>query len=235
MPFLLPDLILIQSQKFEKYFLQYQANVKFIPNGVDCEKFQPVDKNGKERLRDKYKIENSELVILHVGHIKSNRQLEIFKKINKLEKVQVVIVGGTSQVSDEGLKNELISKGVIVIHEYLEKISEIYNVSDIYVFPIIDSGEELPTEYNQIGAIDLPLSVFEAMACNLPVVTTRFGALERIFSQGEGFNYIDNENELITYINNYSDDDICNTREKVLEYDWNKIVEEVVEEYKELV
>lgn len=129
----------------------------------------------------------------------------------------------------------MVDVGVIVIHEYLNDISEIYNASDIYVFPIIDTGDELPNEYNQVGAIDLPLSVFEAMACNLPVITTRFGALERIFSEGDGFKYIDSEDDLVSSILNHRMQEPCNTREKVVKYDWDKIVEQVEGEYRDLI
>lgn len=234
-PFVLPDLILVQSQRFERFFSGYQANIAFYPNGVDCEKFKPVDIAEKERLREKYGIQCDRFVVLHVGHIKANRQLDIFKQIQSLDGVQVVIVGGTVEISDEILKNDLIEKGVIVIHEYLDNITEVYNASDLYVFPINDTGEDMPNEYNQVGAIDLPLSVFEAMACNLPVVTTRFGALERVFRQGDGFRYVDSEAELVSSVESCMDQELCKTREQVFSYDWDKIIAQIENEYRKLI
>ncbi len=234
-PLVLPDLLLTQSQKFEKFFVQFGAKIKFFPNGVDCTKFKSASGAEKTVLRSKFDIPIDKLVVLHVGHIKANRQLGVFKQLQGHESVQVVIVGGTDQVSDKVIKNELINLGIIVIHEYLKDISEIYNAADIYVFPIEDTGEKLPDEYNQVGAIDLPLSVFEAMACNLPIISTRFGALERVFKQGNGFRYVDSGSELISCVGRLNGQEKSGTRKMVLTYDWNKVVAQVEEEYRNLV
>jgi len=58
---------------------------------------------------------------------------------------------------------------------YIKKIEEIYQLSDCYIFPITFEG----------GGISILLSVLEAMACNLPVVTTKFGGLPAIFKGGD--------------------------------------------------
>ena len=222
--YILPDLVLTQSLKFEKFFQNLNANTFFFPNGVDCDKFKPINKLDIEKYKLKYSIPLDKTIVLHVGHIKKNRQLEVFKEIQKLENIQVVIVGGTHQKSDEKLKKELLNEKIIVIHQYIKDISVLYNLSDIYIFPIIDIGDNFPNDYNQVGAIDLPLSIFEAMACNLFVITSKFGALQRLFKSGGGLNYIENESEIIEFIHNFNKLNNYNTRDKVIKYNWDNII-----------
>lgn len=59
-------------------------------------------------------------------------------------------------------------------------------MADCYLFPVRDD----------IASIDLPLSVLEAMSCNLPFITTRFGGLDEVFEEGEGLFFLDNETSL---------------------------------------
>lgn len=234
-PLLKPDLILTQSSKFETFFKERGCRVEFLPNGVDCKKFDPVSEAEKFHIRNEFGLPEDKKIVLHVGHIKENRKLEIFKEIQKIDNAQVVIVGGTAQKSDDALKRDLQGAGIRICHEYYEDISKFYKMGDLYVFPIQDTGSELPDTYNQVGAIDLPLSVLEAMACNLPVVTTRFGALERLFESGDGLYYSDNENGIIDQVSNFSYRKNCKTREKVLPYDWGKIVSLIESAYRNIL
>lgn len=234
-PYVKPDLIFTQSEKFEKFFIGKGCKVVFLPNGVDCQKFSPVSNDQKMLLRRKFNIAEKLKILLHVGHIKSNRKLEIFEKIQQIDGIQIIIVGGTAQKSDNQIKHELKKSGIRIIHEYIEDISEIYKLADLYVFTIQDTGENMPESYNQVGAIDLPLSVFEAMACNLPVITTRFGALPRLFHESDGFYYASNEGQILSLIENFSFNDSYNTRKKVLPFDWEHIVDSMETQYKRLL
>jgi glycosyltransferase involved in cell wall biosynthesis len=77
--------------------------------------------------------------------------------------------------------------GIIVIDEFLGDVHELYQASDCYFYPV-----NSPT-----GAIEIPLSVIEACACNLPVLTTRFGALTEAIREGNGFHYYDRVSEIV--------------------------------------
>lgn len=230
-PLFRPTIILTQSSKWERFFLDMGCNVSFIPNGVDCSKFFEVNEEEKQAIRRKLNLAKDKKVILHVGHLKQNRNLDVFKEMQKSGEYQVVIVGGTHQKSDEGLKQDLVDSGVLVLHEFFEDISHVYKAADLYVFPVPDIRKGLPDSYNQIGAIDLPLSVFEAMACNLPVVTTKFGALERIFTEGGGFYYVDEDQLLFDVVKVASLENRPNTRRMILPYDWVEIVGRLREHY----
>ena len=234
-PLLKPDLILTQSNQFESFFKERGCRVQFLPNGVDCKKFAPVSEMEKFHIRNEFGLSQDKKIILHVGHIKANRKLEVFKEIQRIDTVQVVIVGGTAQKSDDALKRDLQESGIKICHEYYEDISKIYKMADLYVFPIRDTDGTLPDTYNQVGAIDLPLSVLEAMACNLPVITTRFGALQRLFEPGDGLYYVEDEDDIIAKVKNFSFKNVCETRQKVLPYDWDRILARIEMEYQDLI
>lgn len=233
--FLKPDLILTQSEKFESFFKTRGCAVSFLPNGVDCDQFSPVDEHEKLKIRRELDLPEDKKIVLHVGHIKRNRQLHVFQKIQEIDSVQVVIVGGTAQKTDEKIKVSMERAGVRIFHKYFKDVSIIYKSADMYIFPIQDTGNQLPDAYNQVGAIDLPLSVMEAMACNLPVITTRFGALPRLFEPGDGFFYAEDDSKIVSLVQSISDNTACNTREKVLPYGWDAIVSMIESEYQKLL
>ncbi len=108
-------------------------------------------------------------------------------------------------------------------------------MSDLYVFPLKDTGHNFPKSYNEIGAIDLPLSVLEAMSCNLPVITTPFGALPRIFQPCDGLIFCRNDTEILDSVRELPNDLISNTREKVLPYDWKSVIARLDSIYQEIV
>lgn len=234
-PLLKPDLILTQSSKFESFFKEMGCRVEFLPNGVDCKKFAPVSETEKFHIRNELGLPQNKKIILHVGHIKANRKLEVFKKIQEIDNVQVVIVGGATEAADETLLKDLQESGIKVFHKYYKDISQFYKMSDLYVFPVKDAGNKLPKEYNQVGAIDLPLSVMEAMSCNLPVITTRFGALQRLFEPGDGLLFCQVEDDILNAVKKASTEILSNTRQKVLPYNWDRVVEQLERVYQEIV
>ena len=218
-----------------EFFENRGFQVKFFPNGVDTSRFSPASRDGKSTLREKWGISYNDFVVLHVGHIRRNRNLEVFKQLQEIPGLQVVIVGGTTNPADEALKGELISAGCLVFHRYINDISELYKMADLYVFPTKYRHDRLPQSYDEIGAVDMPLSVIEAMSCNLPVITSRFGALQRLFQPGDGLHYAKDETDIIAKVKNYSFKNVCETRQKVLPYDWNRIAVRIELEYQDLI
>jgi glycosyltransferase involved in cell wall biosynthesis len=232
-PLFKPDLILTQDYETEKMFMNFGCKTKFLPNGVDTEKFVPVSKNVKEKLRKKYQIDTKKFVILHVGHIIKERNLQIFDKIQNKEN-QVFIVASTRpprkrfynyMKTDQKLYESLKKSGCIVWKGYIKNIEEIYALADCYIFPVKKGYSILS-----------PLSALEAMSCNLPVISTKFGGLTRIFEEGEGLFFIDKEEEFIDVLEKIKNTGTnINTKEKVLSYSWKNIGIKLEEIYFELM
>ncbi len=234
-PYLKPDLVLTQSLKFESFFKRNGCSVAFFPNGVDLKKFAPVDTKTKAALRKTLGLPADKKIVLHVGHIKPNRKLDFFMDVQKMDGIQVVVAGGTHEKADHQLKQRLIDSGIIVVHKYLKDISVLYKAADLYLFPIRDKKQGMPADYNQIGAIDLPLSILEAMGCNLPVITTHFGALPRLFTAGDGFVFADQKALILDLVRAMPVNEDAGTRAMAAPLDWQQVIDSLIRRYRTLI
>lgn len=220
-----PDLVLAQSQEMEEMFASFGYRTTFFPNGVDVQRFHPHSAQSKKKLRKKYGIGQEKFIILHVGHVKRDRNIQVFGQIQD-ENRQVLIVGSTYRGGGDGrLIQELSERGCIIWTEYFPNIEEIYALADCYLFPT--RGD---------GCLLLPLSVMEAMACNLPVISTKFGALPTLFQDGEGLFFAEKEGDFLSLLDRIKGGDVAvNTRGKVLPYTWEKVTAELEKIYTRVV
>ena len=221
-PLFKPDVILVQSYETEGMFKKLGCKTEFMPCGVDVERFTPVLPKTKEQLRDKYGVKKDKFVIVHIGSIKEGRNVRLMEKLQK-ENHQVIIIGAISTGIDKNLAQKLKKSGCLVWVKYFENIEEIYALSDCYLFPT--------PPLNKINSIETPLSVSEAMSCNLPVLTTRFGALPRVFKEGDGLFFVENERDIFIVLEKIKRGMKVKTREKVLSCSWESIGKNLEEIY----
>jgi len=213
-----PKLIITLSRKTSQYLSQMNIDNKYIHLAVDKDKYFAFDYSKKMELRNKHGIDSSKTVLLHVGHIQPSRNLDWFLELKKNNSdLEIVIVSSSYSQCEQGLYADLINEGVRIIDEYTPDMENIYNLADFYVFPVLSHA----------GAIETPLSVLEAMACNLPVITTRFGSLEDTFEADEDFFYVQSSAEIVDIINNRKKTE-CNNRKKMLPFTWERIADQLV-------
>lgn len=215
-PYLKPDLVIVQNKTIGMSFESIRYPIKYLYNGVDIEKFKPVDHELKMSLREKYGIDKNKFIVLHVGHLSRVRNIQSLMDLQSNE-VQVLIVGSTYLGVDNDLCDSLEKKGCKVIKGYVSKVNELYQLSDCYIFPV-DPG----------NSICMPLSVLEAMACNIPVITTKYEGLTDAFSQGNGLYFeenVKNFNGIIDRIRLQKG--IINTRDMVKNFSWGSIVSDL--------
>jgi glycosyltransferase involved in cell wall biosynthesis len=156
------------------------SKIKVIPLGFDLEKFHLNREENRIRTREKFKIDLDEIAIAIVGRLAAikNHALflavaeEILKKTTK--KVRFFIVGdGDERSTIEAKVGELNSK-------FEDKIEMTSWIKDIGTF---NAGMDIMclTSDNE----GTPVSLIEAQAGNLPIVTTDVGGVRDVVLNGE--------------------------------------------------
>lgn len=222
-PLFKPDIVLTQSDRSTKMFKDLGCECNFLHCGVDIKRFHPIILNEKRELRRKHGLDLDKYIVLHVGSLKEGRNINIFERIQS-DNCQVVIIGAMSNGVDQNLYMRLLSAGCIIITKYQENIEEFYALSDCYVFPTIMQMDKFERMHSD--SIEMPLSVLEAMACNLSVISTKFCDLDKIFQQGDGLFFVDNHKQIVDILNiirTNNNNSIINTRQKVEAYSWERI------------
>jgi len=221
-----PDLVLVQSKKSDLLFRSVGFETCFFPNGVDLSKFKPIGEPQIRRLRDEFRVPADSFVVLHLASMRRARNLDIFKAIQREGGNQVIIVGRENEGGSERLARELTEAGCLVWKKHFSNVEAIYNVADCYVFPTIEPK----------ACIETPLSVLEAMACNLPLVTTRFGALPDVFNEGSGLVFVDDVERMPSILGDIKNNLLnVDTRSLVAPYSWDDLAEGLIEIYNRLL
>jgi glycosyltransferase involved in cell wall biosynthesis len=183
-----PDKMFAQSRVNIQYLEWLGMTPQFVPSGVDLDRFRPVAPEEKAALRAKHGLPPDDYLILHVGHVKAGRNVELLVRCRQVG--TPVVVSGTSMGRDPEIWQQLVEAGVIVRGDYIREIEEIYQACDAYLFPVRDED----------SAMDFPLSVLEAMACNLPVVAYPFGGLPLALEPGEGLVFVESDDAMVAAI-----------------------------------
>lgn len=212
-------LITLSHSAWEYYSGILGGRVSYLKAGVDTTRFIPVNQSEKERLRKKYGLPKNKVIVLHVGHLNTGRNVGQLMKLDDRFHAVLVISTLTAHAKDENLRKQLLQKeNITLIEHYLPDIQEMYQLSDVYLFPVLDYGR----------CIDSPLSAMEAAACNLPVVTTPFGELKELIGC-DGFYEIESfaPDQLNAQLFRAFQEG-KQPRESVLEYDWNVSVKQLL-------
>jgi len=212
-----PDLVLVQAEDIKKIFEGINIPTRYFPNGVDTSKFKPVNEEEKFEYRIKYGLKSGKFTLLHVGNLRKGRNLDFLQEISKDNEIQIILVTSTTIKEEREVYNLIkTSPNIKLIDRYIKDVQELYNASDVYIFPVT----------KRPYAVEVPLSVLEAMACNLPVITTKFAGLPVFVKEGEGLIFVENMKELIKsvyYLKNNKKNIKIDTRDKVLRYSWEKL------------
>lgn len=221
-----PDMLLTQSRESEDMFIKLGFRTTFLPNGVDVDIFRPVSSKEKLRLRKKYGFEENKPLVIHVGSIRRIRNILLFSEMSKKFDCNFLVVGSTSLPQESDVYDALKKSGCRVINWYVESIEDLYQMADCYIFPV----------FNRLSSVEIPLSVLEAMACNLPVITTKFGGLPRIFDGDGGILYAEKQDDFNFLLERVLSGKLSvDTRKMVLPYSWKRVSEKLEKIYDALI
>lgn len=213
------EVIALSEDAWQSYRAVIGERAIRLRTGVNTKKFAPVDAQQKEALREKYGIPVDKPVVLHVGHLTAGRNLNQLLKLNDDFHIVLVVSSFTLNVKDDELRQQLLARdNVTLIEQYLPAVEEIYQLSDVYFFPVVKAG----------NCIDVPLSALEAASCGKPVVATGYGELRELMDQ-PGFYRIDSfEAEALNGLLHRAAEDGVSPRASVLPYDWDCAVENLL-------
>ena len=118
-------------------------------------------------------------IALHVGHLRRNRGLDLLVEAKEIldDRIEIVVQGSPTFDPDPAVVEELDRVGIHVRRAYMPNLADLYRAADLYVFP----GRQ-----EDAGAVELPLSVLEAVACRRPVLANDFGALRSALDGVDG-------------------------------------------------
>lgn len=212
--------VIALSQESYRFYKERLGKAVYLKTGINTDKFVPAAEDKKKSLREKYAVAEGKKVLLHVGHLKYGRNIDKLLNVNSDYHVFLVVSSATESEKDTELRKRLqVRPNTTIIDDYLENIEEVYQMADVYLFPVQESE----------NCIDIPLSVLEAAACDVPIVTTDYGELKAFRGQ-KGFCYItefDGES-LNEALDRMAGMKACGNREPVLAYDWNRSVERLM-------
>jgi UDP-glucose:(heptosyl)LPS alpha-1,3-glucosyltransferase len=170
--------IIANSKLCEQHAINYYAVppqlVDVIYCGVDFAIFNSSVRNEGAQLRTSLGIGREPIVVLFVGTNYARKGLDtLIRAISRLkykEKYRLLVVGKGNIPRYEGLAQRLGLQEITMFCGFQEQMPPFYGAADIFV---------LPSYYDPFGNVCL-----EAMACGLPVITTRETGVSELMAHG---------------------------------------------------
>lgn len=155
-----------------KYFCVSQE-IEVIPNFIDLEKFK---RQKKEHFK-KVICPNNEKLLIHTSNFRKVKRIEdviaIFNEVRKIIPAKLLLVGdGPERPKIEQLcrEKELEINRCVYFLGKLDAVEEVLSVADVFL---------MPSETESFG-----LAALEAMACQVPVISSNAGGLPELNIQG---------------------------------------------------
>lgn len=213
------DILTVSRQTWEIYREKIGSRAVYVKTGVDTTRFCPVTPEQKAALREKYGIPTDKPVVLHVGHLKAGRNIGELLKLGENWHVLLVVSSYATDQKDMALGQQFRErKNVTLVDEFQPDIQELYQLADVYLFPVTESG----------NCIDVPLSSLEAASCGIPVVATPYGELRELLDK-PGFYPVETfEPAALEALLSKAAGEGISPRESVLDYDWQLTVKEIL-------
>ncbi|TDI66675.1 MAG: N-acetyl-alpha-D-glucosaminyl L-malate synthase BshA [Bacteroidetes bacterium] len=147
-------------------------DIEVIPNFIDLQRFK---KQKKDHFKTAICPENEKLIV-HTSNFRKVKRVEdvvkIFHNIRKKIKAKLLLVGdGPERNHIESLCRELDTGDDVRFLGKLEAVEEVLSVADLFL---------MPSEKESFG-----LAALEAMACEVPVVSSNTGGLPELMVDGK--------------------------------------------------
>ena len=159
------------KDKTEEYF-DVTKEIKVIYNFIDFDRFK---KSDKDHFR-KALAPQGEKILMHTSNFRKVKRVEdvvkIFSKVHKEIPAKLLMIGdGPERQHCEELCRSLGVCGEVRFLGKQDAIEELLAISDLFILP---SGNE-----------SFGLSALEAMACEVPVISSNIGGIPEVNIHGE--------------------------------------------------
>jgi len=152
-------------------FFKITNEIEVIPNFIDLEKF-------KKQKKDHFKkaiCPNGESLIVHTSNFRKVKRIgdviKVFNNIHKEIPSKLLMIGdGPERDMAEAMCRELDISDDVRFLGKLEAVEEVLSVADLFL---------MPSEKESFG-----LAALEAMACEVPVVSSNTGGIPELNVQG---------------------------------------------------
>lgn len=181
---------LANSESVKNFYIKNigvkKEKIAVIPNGIDVDFFDKVERN--ENLRESFGIKKEETVIICVANLHINKGhkylLEAFEKIyENNQKIKLLLIGEGDE--KEGLLNQIKnykSKKNILFLGKRKDVPYLLKISDIFVLPTLFEG--------------MSNAIMEAMACGLPIIATDIQENRELIKDNESGKLIPAKNSI---------------------------------------
>lgn len=176
--------VVVVTDKLLPNFPQKKRRV--IRNGLDLSRFR-ADTRQRETVRRNYGITNDQILVATVGRLSKEKNQDLLiraaLRIAPYQpKLRFLIAG--SGPEEAKLKELIRQKGGennIIMAGQVDDIAPLYQAMDIFVLCSLTEG--------------VPLTILEAMAARVPVITTRVGGIPEIIDDNRSGILINSEDE----------------------------------------
>lgn len=145
--------------------------IEVIPNFIDLERFK---KQPKEHFK-KAICPNDEKLVVHTSNFRKVKRvddvLKVFCEVRKVVPSKLLLIGdGPERQRMEDIAREICTEDIRFLGK-LEAVEEVLSVSDLFL---------MTSEKESFG-----LAALEAMACEVPVISTNAGGLPELNNEGK--------------------------------------------------
>ncbi len=204
-------------------------DIKVIPNFIDLERFRKLKKDHFKKAI----CPNGEKLVVHTSNFRKVKRVEdvvlIFQNLREKIPVKLLLVGdGPERTRIEGMCRECGDCDDIRFLGKLEAVEEVLSVADLFI---------MPSEKESFG-----LAALEAMACEVPVISSNAGGLPELNIHGYS-GYLSNVGDVVSmtkYALEILDDKNLPTFKKnalarATEFELSKILPEYESFYEEII
>lgn len=192
------DNYMTNSSNFKSKFVECvrldAEDVEVIPNGVDTEKFYPMDIAEKKSLRTHFKFSVNDYLIGIVAGLRPVKNLSLPIKamvdiISRFPSAKLVLVGeGEQKMELKALAQNCGLSDKVHFLGLIKEVNDILNIFDMFLF-------------TSSSAEGMPNAVLEAMAAKVPIIASDISGNVEILQNGNrGFLFKNNDKDSLIEI-----------------------------------